>query len=293
MIHRKIVNSYTPPAQQGFLGQGHIARPVIQIDYQQSDPFIMLMDDRLDKQDNEPAGGPHPHAGFETVTLVLSGEFGDETHQMKAGDFQMMTAGSGVIHTETIREQTKMQLLQLWLTLPKKDRWAPPRQQDVLSEQVPELKGAGYKVRLYSGSLEGLVSPVLNYVPLIVAEIILEPRASANITIPASFNTLLYVIEGQAKVGDGETTLDMDQAGWLDRYPDNDASVLRLSSGEEATRLVLYSAPQQGDGIVSHGPFIGDTQEDILRLYREYRQGKMKHISTLPESQRINWNGQR
>ena len=72
---RKLVTVQTPPAQQGFLGAGHTARPVIQRPYTDSDPFILLMDDVLDKEDDEPAGGPHPHAGFETVSLLLEGEW--------------------------------------------------------------------------------------------------------------------------------------------------------------------------------------------------------------------------
>ena len=87
-IKRRLVHIDTPQGQPGFLGRGHIARPVIQRSFSESDPFIMLMDDMLDKQDDEPAGGPHPHAGFETVSLLLEGEIGDDAHKMKAGDFK-------------------------------------------------------------------------------------------------------------------------------------------------------------------------------------------------------------
>src|SRR5215204_4193850 len=108
MIKRKLIHIQTPPSQPGFLGTGHTARPVILRNFADSDPFIMLMDDQLDKQDDRPVGGPHPHAGFETVTLMVEGEMGDEVHVMKGGDFQMMTAGSGIIHTETIEKKTRM-----------------------------------------------------------------------------------------------------------------------------------------------------------------------------------------
>src|SRR3954454_24363452 len=121
-IHRKLIHIQTPAAQQGFLGPDHVARPLIQVDFSKSDPFILLMDDRLHKRNAEPVGGPHPHAGFETVSLLLEGEVGDEKHKMKAGDLQMMTAGGGIIHTETIKEKAYLRLLQLWLNLPKKDR---------------------------------------------------------------------------------------------------------------------------------------------------------------------------
>lgn len=81
-----------------------------------------------------------PHAGFETVSLLLEGEIGHEAHKMKAGDFQMMTAGGGIIHTETIEKKTRLRLLQLWLNLPKKNRWTIPRVQDMVLEHVPNFR---------------------------------------------------------------------------------------------------------------------------------------------------------
>jgi hypothetical protein len=287
MIKRKLVQIDTPQGQPGFLGRGHIARPVIQRGFSESDPFIMLMDDMLDKKDEQPVGGPHPHAGFETVSLLLEGEIGDENHKMKGGDFQMMTAGSGVIHTETIDKKTKMRLLQLWLNLPKKNRWTTPRVQDISLEHVPKKTENGVSIKLYSGSLAGLTSPVQNYTPVIIADISIEPGMLTIQEVPANFNTFLYVIKGSVNIGEGEITLHEGQAGWLDIFGDDVQSELRLKTDEEGTRFVLYAGKPTGEKIVSHGPFIADSSEDILRLYQEYRQGKMKHISTVPESQRI------
>jgi redox-sensitive bicupin YhaK (pirin superfamily) len=144
-IARKIVTVHTPPAQQGFLGPDHTARAVIQTDFKNSDPFILLMDDVLDKKNDEPVGGAHPHAGFETVSLLLEGEIGDTGHWMKEGDFQMMTAGSGIVHTESIDRKSKMRLLQMWLNLPKADRWTTPRVQDLSFENAPYLSENGLK----------------------------------------------------------------------------------------------------------------------------------------------------
>ena len=163
-------NKYTTGAAR-VLGPGHIARPVVAGNFSETDPFIFLMDDILDKKDTEPVGGPHPHAGFETVSLVIEGEFGDDAHRMKAGDFQMMTAGSGVVHTETIEKKTKLRMFQLWLSLPQKNRWATPRVQDLPLEHVPLLESNGVHIKLYSGSLAGISSPVRNYTPMILADI--------------------------------------------------------------------------------------------------------------------------
>jgi len=198
-----------------------------------------------------------------------------------------MTAGSGIIHTETIEKKTRMRLLQLWLNLPKKNRWATPRVQDIVLDHVPKLSVNGVEIKLYSGSLDGLTSPVQNYIPMIVADINIEPDVTTVQQIPASFNTFLYVLKGRIKVGEEEKLLKQDQVGWLNIFGDNAQSELKLTAGEQGARFILYAGKPTGENIVSHGPFIADSSEDIIRLYQEYRQGKMKHISTVPETQRI------
>jgi redox-sensitive bicupin YhaK (pirin superfamily) len=286
---RKLVRKYTPADNPGFLGSGHIARAVIQGGFMETDPFILLMDDILDKKNDDPAGGPHPHAGFETVTLLLEGEMGEGPDRMKGGDMQMMTAGGGIIHTETIAKKAKLRLLQLWLTLPKKDRWTTPRVQDISLNHVPEISLDGTVIKVYSGSLAGITSPMKNYTPVIIADIRIQPNASASLKLPASYSTFLYVLDGAVLVGDEKKLLDHNEVGWLDRSKEEGESDLRLSATESGTRLVLYSAQSQGDEIVPHGPFIGDTNEDIVRLYQEFRSGKMKHISTVDKAQKFVW----
>jgi redox-sensitive bicupin YhaK (pirin superfamily) len=286
-IIRRLVKTNTPEGHPGFLGAGHTARAVVGGRFSESDPFIFLMDDWLDKKDNEPVGGPHPHAGFETVSLLVEGEIGDDAHRMKGGDFEIMTAGSGIVHTETIEKKTTLRLLQLWLALPKKERWATPRVQELPLEHVPALNENGVAIKLYSGSLAGLTSPIQNHSPMIVADITIEAGVSTVQQIPANYNTFLYVIKGSVLVGEYDKLLNQDQVGWLDLPGETAQSDLKLTAGENGVRFVLYAGKPTGDNIVSHGPFIGDSLEDIQRLYQEYRQGKMKHISTVPESQRI------
>ncbi|HTM93165.1 MAG TPA: pirin-like C-terminal cupin domain-containing protein [Flavisolibacter sp.] len=284
---REVIRTYTPQGEPGFLGAGHTARPVIAGGFTNTDPFILLMDDWLDKKDNIPVGGPHPHAGFETVSLLLEGEIGDEAHKMKGGDFQIMTAGSGIVHTETIDKKSKLRLLQLWLNLPKKDRWATPRVQNLPLEHVPTSNDQGVAIKLYSGSLAGLTSPVQNYSPMIVADITIDAGVSTVLRLPQNYNTFLYILERDVKVGNDKKQLNKDQVGWLNLLEKEGESELHLKAGETGVRFVLYAGMPTGDDIVSHGPFIADTDEDIQRLYQEYRRGKMQHLSTVPEKQRI------
>lgn len=283
-MKRKIVTSYIPKEEQGFLGEDHKARALIQVPFYDSDPFILLMDDILDKKDGGQVGGPHPHAGFETVSLLLEGEIGDQRHRMKPGDMQLMTAGRGVVHSEVIEEKSTMRLLQLWLNLPKKDRWASPKVQDIAYERVPLVASEGVEIRVYSGSLEGATSPVINHTPLILAVIHLEAHAEKTLQLPASYSAFLYMLEGTVKVGENQTVLRQNQVGWLDRFQEEGESELLLEAGEAAARLVLYAGQPQYDEIIHHGPFVADGREDIQRLYREFRSGQLPHIAEVDQS---------
>jgi redox-sensitive bicupin YhaK (pirin superfamily) len=128
-----------------------------------------------------------------------------------------------------------------------------------------------------------------NYASTIIADVNMQQDASTSLLIPANYSTFIYVLEGNIKIGEEQSTLDRDQVGWLDRLEEKSDSELILKAGASGARFVIYSGEPQGDPIVSHGPFIADTQQDIQRLYREYREGKMKHISTVSPEQRIMW----
>jgi redox-sensitive bicupin YhaK (pirin superfamily) len=278
-MQSKIASLQTPPPQQGFLGPGHVARAVIQKSFTESDPFIMLMDDDLVVPEGNPVGGPHPHAGFETVTLILDS---NETHVgFRTGDFEMMTAGSGIIHTESIDPGTRVHLLQLWLTLSKENRWTTPRVQKLNLDTVPKMKKDGVEIRVYSGSLAGLSSPVLNHVPVTIADIHLDAHAKTTLSLPANRRTFLYVIDGSVSIG--SQMINAAQVGWLDDSSVDGESTVTLTAGNNQSRVVVYSGEPTGDDIVSYGPFIGDKQRDIIRLYEEYHEGKMKHVNILPQ----------
>ena len=125
-----------PALAPGFVGPGHLAAAVVSTEnFEMKDPFILLMDNRLDIG-NRPVGGSHLHAGFETVTLILDGAIYDraEGGTLNAGEVQWMTAGSGVIHNEDVKTKGRVRLLRLWLTLPKNKRWTAPGFQAIHSD---------------------------------------------------------------------------------------------------------------------------------------------------------------
>ncbi|RYZ45344.1 MAG: pirin family protein [Myxococcaceae bacterium] len=261
-----------PEPTQGQFGPAHTVVPVISPeDYARSDPFILLMDDRID---GKPIGGPHPHAGFETVTLVVKGGMTHDSGSLGEGDVQWMTAGSGVIHGEGLEgDLGQARILQLWLTLPKAQRWVPAGYQDLPYAQLPVRREPGVEVRVYSGTSGTVRSATKNYVPVTLAELQLEPGASIAQDLPASYNGFFYVLEGEVAVGPDRRALKPGQVGWLDRPVSGGDSTVHVT-GTTRARVLLYAGQPQREPLVSHGPFIGDTQDDILRSFAGYRAGR-------------------
>lgn len=200
-----------------------------------------------------------------------------------------MTAGSGVIHNEDVKTKGRVRLLQLWLTLPKNERWTAPDFQAIHSDSIPVRHEPGAEIRIYSGSSREIQSGTRNRVPVTMVEINLEPRATAEQEVPASYNGFALVIDGSVQIG--ETVLSTGQVGWLDhsnddRPGDDGASVLHVVAGESGARLILYAGQPQRDPIVSYGPFVGDSRQDIARLFAEYQAGEFPRLSEL-KKQRV------
>jgi quercetin 2,3-dioxygenase len=273
----------TPAPAPGFVGPGH--RAVLVVDpneFALQDPFIMLADDRLELPRGQTAGGAHPHAGFETVTFVLEGSLLDRVEgSLGTGDVQWMTAGSGVIHGEDVVPQGKTRVLQLWLTLPHADRWSAPRFETVGRDHASVRREPGVEVRVYSGRSGDARAATHNYVPVTLADISLDPRATFEQDLPASYNGFVYVLEGSVVAGGRDTPIAASQVGWLDRDVGQGASSLRIAAATAGARAVLYAGEPTNVPIVTHGPFVGETRADLIRVSTEYIAGRFPRMSEL------------
>lgn len=282
MIRRNISKITQNHWHNGFLGTGHNAMAVLDgIPYKDSDPYILFMDDSLKLPGGEPVGGAHPHAGFETLTLVLEGNEKD----WKTGSFELMTAGKGIIHTEEITSEQKLRILQVWLVLPPEKRYTQPFLQKILLEDVPKIKIDKYEIRVYSGSSNGLTSPLKNHTPFTLVDFRLDNRAVVTQEIPSHYNGLVYVLKGSLKAG--EKIIKAEQAGWLDKTAENGNSKMQLEALENDTHFVFYAGQPHNVPVVHHGPFVADSMEDIAQMYRDFRQGKFPHLNDLPDEQKI------
>lgn len=287
MIRRNISKITQNHWHNGFLGTGHSAMAVLDgVPYKDSDPFILFMDDSLNLPGGEPVGGAHPHAGFETLSLVLEGNEKD----WKTGSFELMTAGKGIIHTEEITSKQKLRMLQVWLVLPPEKRYAQPFLQRMLLEDVPKIKTDTYEIRVYSGSSNGLISPLKNHTPFTLVDFRLDNRDVVSQEIPSHYNGLVYVLKGSLKAGD--KIINTEQAGWLDKATEDGDTEIQFEALENDTHFVLYAEQPHNVSVVHHGPFVADTMEDIAQMYRDFRQGKFPHLNDLPSIQKISYSSQ-
>jgi redox-sensitive bicupin YhaK (pirin superfamily) len=136
---------------------------------------------------------------------------------------------------------------------------------------------------VYSGSSGSARATTHNYVPVTLIDLRLEPGASFAQELPDVYNGFLYVLDGAVAVGVDRTRLSEGQVGWLAGALANTSNggVVRITAGDDGARLVLYAGERQGVPIVMHGPFVGESREDIVRLSNLYRRGEMPRISEL------------
>jgi redox-sensitive bicupin YhaK (pirin superfamily) len=268
----------TPAPEPGFIGDGHTAVEVVgPTALAATDPFVLLMDDRLDIPVRRIIGGAHPHAGLETVTLVLEGGLFDRDEgRMEAGDVVWMTAGRGIIHNEAVEAEGRTRILQLWIALPASDRNLPPRFQIIPRDQAPVVHAGGAEARLYSGASGSTTSTTANRVPVTMIDLKLEPKATFRQDLPASYNGFVYVIEGAVRVG-GET-IAAGQTAW---FGPSEATDLVLEATDGGARLVLYAGEPIGEPLIQHGPFVADSAATINELFRRYRAGEFASMSQM------------
>lgn len=282
-MNRKIVRIVQTKANQGFLGVGHTAIQVVEgSDFQQTDPFIVMMDDQLDLPGHGVVGGPHPHAGFEIATLVLEGS---PESDFQTGSLEWLTTGSGIVHTEEIKTKVKLRILQLWLVLPKTKRWTAPKWQKLPFKNVPSKKTGRSEIYVYSGSAFGLTSPISSETPITIVLFKLDKNDKVTQQLPTNFNGFIYMLEGSIVAGGEATPIEKQQVAWLDRSTEEGDSKIDFIGGAEGGSFVLYAGEPQRVPIISYGPFVVDREEEIKPLFQDFKAGRIPHLKNLPESQ--------
>lgn len=289
---RRVARSVVlPPPSPGFLGEGHTAIEVLRgLSLDDLDPFVLLMDDRLDLGPvGRTIGGAHPHAGLETVTLFLEGELrDDEEGDTKPGDAQWMTAGRGIIHGEAHHAAGRHRILQLWIRLPASARSDAPEVQFLARDALPVRREPGVVARVYSGASGGLRAATRNRAPVTIVDVRMEPGARFAQELPASYGGFIYVVDGDVSVEGA--TLRAGHVGHLDR-PARDAldddGALVFVAGATGARAVLYAGRPQREPLLHYGPFVAGDEGELVRLFTAYRAGRFRRLAELAPGRRV------
>jgi redox-sensitive bicupin YhaK (pirin superfamily) len=281
-------------APSGLEGEGFpVRRAFAGVDLSDLDPFVhMDQMGEVEYAPGEPKGTPwHPHRGFETVTYILDGIFEHQDSNggggtITDGDTQWMTAGAGILHIERPPEHLVVSGglfhgIQLWVNLPKAEKWAPPRYQDLRATEVSLLSSpdAGALVRVIAGEVAGHAGPGQTYTPMTMLHTTLAPGAALDLPWREDFNALAYVLAGAGSAGVEKIAVS---TGQLVVFGPGDAIRLEASMGQESRsaelEVLLLGGRPIGEPVAWYGPFVMNTKAELMQAFEDYQAGKLGTI---------------
>ncbi len=228
--------------------------------------------------------GPHPHRGFETVTLAFEGSIAHHDSignggVIGPGDVQWMTAASGILHkeyhsTEFARTGGTMHMMQIWVNLPKAHKMDPPRYQPIVASQMGqvELPNGGGWVRVIAGSYQGAKGPAVTFTPINMFDILLEPQGRIDLSFPAHENTAVAVLKGDVKINGATSAAALDFVLF-----ENDGQDFSVEAQTE-THLLLLNGEPIHEPAVQYGPFVMNTKQEIREAIEDFNSGKFGHL---------------
>lgn len=262
------------PVRSMFSPQSHgaVLSPFILLDYAPPTEFAPAPQKR--------GVGVHPHRGFETVTIVYSGEVdhrdstGSGGH-IGPGDVQWMTAASGILHEEFhsaafTKSGGVMEMVQLWVNLPAKDKMSQPGYQTLLDAEIPSVTladGAG-RVRVIAGAYAGAKGPARTFTPVNIWDVRLQAGAKTALELPEGHTLAVLVQSGVVKLN-GEALARDSQLAVFERQ----GGAIELEAEGAAKMLVLSGEPIE-EPVAWYGPFVMNTEAEIRQAITDFNAGK-------------------
>lgn len=290
-----------PGGEPHLVGDGFPVRTVFSFQTQGASVSPFLLMDFAGPVEVAPSETPrgveaHPHKGFETVTIVYQGEVehrdstGASGH-IGPGDVQWMTAASGILHEEKhgrefSRRGGTLEMAQLWVNLPAKDKTATPGYQTLTADTIPTVvlldenisatatvagEAAG-TARVIAGELNGVRGPARTFTPMHVWDIRLNAGHTVELPVPDGWTATLFVPYGELTIADGQTVHALDCAVFEAAGAD-----IRLTANTDTTVLLLSGEPID-EPIAAYGPFVMNTRTEIMQAVEDYRNGRMGHL---------------
>jgi hypothetical protein len=272
-------------AHEADMGGMPIRQPLPSQGVEQIDPFLLLHHANIKAPhhvDPKHAGvGPHPHRGFSPVTFIFQGgvhhrDSRGHDNTVYAGGAQWMNAGMGIIHSERPPDDIheiggRQEIIQLWINTPAKNKMDQPSYFPVQAEDVPSKmsEDGKVKVNIFSGGLLGVKGLVPSQAEVNAATLYFQQGGKISIPIPADHNAFIYLLDGELKV-DG---FGLVEELYLVHFK-NDGQGISLEASKD-TRVLLVSGRPLDEKVVSYGPFVMNTQTQIMEAMRDYQMGRM------------------
>ncbi len=270
------------PAQKVNMG-GHMLDqplPVHGLDY--VDPFLLIhhwkSEIKAGSNQNEVGVGPHPHRGFSPVTFIFKGnvEHRDSLGNraiVQEGGTQWMFAGSGLTHSERhskdfVKKGGELEFIQFWVNTPGEHKMKPPFYKPLSKEETPAIETDKSKIYVVSGELNGIKGAVETYSPQLLLRGEVKENGEVSIPIPANYNTILYLLDGEMIVNESKVNA-------------KDMVVYELEEGNVSfkatkdTRFMILSGEPIGEEIAQYGPFVMNSQTEVMQALRDSQMGKM------------------
>ena len=273
-------------APTGYEGEGFpVRRAFAGIDLARLDPFIhMDQMGEVNYAPGEPKGTPwHPHRGFETVTYMIDGIMDhQDSHggggSITGGDTQWMTAGSGILHIEAPPEQLVVSGglfhgVQLWVNLPRENKMAAPRYQDITGGRVALLSSpdGGALIRVIAGEIDGHAGPGSTHTPITLSHTTVAPGASVTVPWNSRYNAIAYVLAGSGTVGDERRPV---RTGQTIVFGSGDTLTVAASDGPEPLEVFLLGGEPIRQPIAMAGPFVMNTKAEVLQAFEDFQSGR-------------------
>ena len=270
-----------------WVGDGFPVRTIFAYDKAaETSPFLLM--DYAGPLDFQPAYkrrgvGEHPHRGFETVTIMYSGEVEHRDSsggggKIGPGDVQWMTAGSGVVHEEMHSEAYTesggpFEAIQLWVNLPARLKMTAPKYQTLLGAHIPDvaLAGDAGRVRVIAGAFQGAKGPAETFTPMNLWDVRLKAGHSGSFVTPSGHTGAVFVLKGKVSVN-GSAARESEFV-LLDRQGEG----IRIDAESDAKLLILSGEPID-EPVFGYGPFVMNNEAEIRRAIADYQGGKMGHL---------------
>ena len=278
-------------AALGFEGEGFpVRRAFTGVHTADLDPFVMM--DQMGEVDyapGEPKGTPwHPHRGFETVTYMIDGTFQHQDSHggggiIQDGATQWMTAGAGILHIETppaalVESGGRFHGIQLWVNLPAKDKFTPPRYQSLEGQQAGLVASTdgGVLVRVIAGEIGGHHGPGSTHTPITLAHLTASPGAAVDLPWNPAFNALAYVLAGAGTVGPAQAPIE---TGQLAVFGPGDRIVLAANARQDShtpnLEVLLLGGQPIREPVAQYGPFVMNTRAELAQAMEDFQKGKL------------------